>query len=85
MLQGAQMRTLAWQYLWKTARNRKDGDDALSCKDAVSDGMIEHLTRMWARSHLLYDGSAEHPCSVLWSRMVLAAVPPLNKDFPFLI
>lgn len=60
-------------------------DDALSCKDALSDGMIEHLSRMWAHSHLPCDGSVEHPCSLLWSRMVLPAVPPLCKDFLFLI
>lgn len=30
-------------------------------------------------------GSVERPCSLLWSRMVLPAVPPLCKDFLFLI
>lgn len=61
------------------------GDDALSCKDAISDGMIEHSTRMWAHSHFPCDNCAERPCSLLWSRMVLPVVPPLCKDSLFLI
>lgn len=56
------------------------GDGVLSFKDAISNGMMEHLTRMWAHSHLLCDSSTEHPCSLLWSRMVLPAVSPLCKD-----
>lgn len=45
------------------------GDDVLSCKDAIIDGMIEYLTRMWAHSHLQCDGNAECPCTLLQSRI----------------